>query len=140
MKTFEANEELIDILLKQGFIETTSKREKFWGKKSFKLSKTSSKQICFDHITIRVYKAFNVNDGRNEITEPELKVIILYFKLPTKDYKEIDRYQNVNFGSVLMEISRLRKEFKSTGVSKISQLRKDKIERILSAFDKIDFE
>ncbi|MEM7109539.1 MAG: hypothetical protein AAF519_15035 [Bacteroidota bacterium] len=54
MRTFEANDELDEILTTNGFIDTTSERDKKKGKKSFKLSKNFRKEIYFDYINIKI--------------------------------------------------------------------------------------
>jgi hypothetical protein len=52
MKTYKANQELENILLNQGFIEVTSERDKFKGKKAFRLSQKSRKEVYFDYNTL----------------------------------------------------------------------------------------
>jgi hypothetical protein len=78
MKKYEANNELEQILLKQGFIDASSKRDKVKGKKCFKLSKQSRKEIYFDYINIRILDSIHGQDSRIEMTEEELKLLMLY--------------------------------------------------------------
>lgn len=80
MKTYEANPELIEVLNRNGFIETTSKIDKKKTKNNFKLAKQSKKEIYFDYINITVIDGSFSCDSRIKLTETELKSLLLYFK------------------------------------------------------------
>ncbi|SOC81560.1 hypothetical protein SAMN06296241_3139 [Salinimicrobium sediminis] len=54
MKTYKANEELKIVLQGQGFIETSSCRDKRKGKHAFKLNRKSRKEIYFDNENIQI--------------------------------------------------------------------------------------
>jgi len=77
MAPYQANDELVEILKKQGFIETSSERDKLKGKKCFKLSKNAQKEIYFDYENIEVNRSIHGQDHKYKLTELELKALIL---------------------------------------------------------------
>lgn len=137
MKTYEANNKLTKILIKQGFIETTSQINKDKEKKSFKLSKFARKGICFDYINIRVINSTNIYDSRIKMTESELKSLLLYFKLPANAFKEFDSNGRFNFTKTVKQIEKLRKELILQTELNINDRRNKKIKKIIDFYDKI---
>jgi len=137
MKTYQADKEFSELLLKLGFVETTSPRESLKRKRSFKLFKMSGKILCFDDVILEVYKDFHMHDYTIKITEQELKSLLLFFKLSSHDYKEISRDGEFNFEKSLMNLELLKKEFEVlNGLNKPSR-RIKKLERILNIYDSI---
>lgn len=111
MKTYKANQELENILLNQGLVETTSERDKRKGKKSFKRAKQSRKEIQFDYIQIRILNGIG-QDRRIEMSESELKALILYFKLNSADFKELETNGKFEFKNTLTRLNYLEAEIK----------------------------
>lgn len=137
MKTYEANNELSKILIKQGFIETTSQINKNKGKKSFKLSKFARKEIYFDYINIRVINSTNIYDSRIKMTESELKSLLLYFKLSINAFKEFDSTGKFSFTKTVKQIEKLREELLLQAELNINGRRNTKIKKIIDFYDKI---
>lgn len=134
---YQANSELEKILIKHGFIETTSKSDLFKGKKSFKLSRNSRKEIYFDYINIRIENSFHVMDCKTRLNENELKLVLLYFKLNTEDFKELSTNGYFNFTIVEVKIERLYKELEDLRKFNVQKLRQKKVSRILDTYESI---
>ena len=137
MKTYEANSELIEILNRHSFIETTSESDKKKTKKSFKLAKNSKKEIYFDYSNITVIDGSLVCDNRTKLTETELKSILLYFKLNATDLKELADSKKFNFVNIEKKIISLRNELKLLKDIGITNIRQKKIARIVETLDVI---
>lgn len=136
-KMYEANNELADVLKKHGFIETTSERDKLKGKKSFKLSKNARKEIYFDYINIKIENSIYVMDSTTQLTEKELKSVLLYFKLKTEDFKELSTNGTFSFTQVEERLARLYRELEDLKEFNVQKLRQNKISRILNTFESI---
>lgn len=134
---YEANNELAEILFKQGFIETTSKIDRLKGKKSFKLSKFAQKEIYFDYINIRVENSNRVMDSKLKITEKELKYILLYFKLSSIDFKEFSSNGNFDCNKMEEKLVYLYKDLEKLKEYNLQKSRQNKIERILKIYESI---
>lgn len=137
MRTFEANDELTEILTTNGFIDTTSERDKKKGKKSFKLSKNSRKEIYFDYINIKIWRNSGLQDDRIEMTEEELKLLLLYFKLSTSDIQTIDRNGQFNFKKWAQRIVDIREDKRTHERLNFRMNRVVKMNRILTTLDDI---
>jgi len=138
MKKYEANNELEQILLKQGFTDTSSKNDKIKGKKCFKLSKQAQKEIYFDYINIRILNSTHIQDSRTEITLEELKLLMLYFKLESSDYKEINSLGKFDFKSTIGRFNSLQNELQKLTELDIQVPRRKKIERIVEMYKNIN--
>jgi hypothetical protein len=137
MKIYEANPELIEVLNRNGFMETTSEIDKKKTKKSFKLAKQSKKEIHFDYANITVIDGSLRCDSRIKMTETELKSLLLYFKLNTTDLKEISESKKFNFVNIENRIVSLRNELKLLKDVGITNIRQKKIARIVETFEEI---
>jgi hypothetical protein len=142
MKTYKANQELENILLilNQGFIEVTSERDKFKGKKAFRLSQKSRKEVYFDYINIRVNSRGSVHDSLLEIDEEGLKLLLIYFKLPDNDSKEIIRFNTFKFSEAKERIKSLQEELRRLIEYNFRKPRQEKIKRILDYYDDLKFD
>ncbi len=140
MKTYEANEEIEKILLNQGFIETTSARDKVKGKKSFKISKQSKKEIYFDYNNIIILNSTHGQDNIYSLTKAQLKLLLLYFKLKPTDYKEFDEKDKFNFHKVEKRLNSIESEIKRLEEFDLHPLRKKKLQRIMETYNKINLE
>ncbi|MDO6739438.1 hypothetical protein [Wenyingzhuangia sp. 2_MG-2023] len=135
MQKFQANEELENILLKNNLIETTSSRHKAKGKKSFKKTKSSTKEIFFDYELIRIYKG---DESKFILTEENLRQILLYFKLNSVDLKELLETNLFNFSEISERLLSIEKELKSLEKFQLHKPRQSKLNRILSAYQNIE--
>lgn len=138
MKTYQVGDELEKILINQGFIETTSNRDKIKGKKSFKLSKQSKKEIYFDYENIIILNSNQGQDSRMSLKETELKLLLLYFKLKSTDYKEFDEKNKFNFFKAEKRLSSIKTEIERLEKFNLHGLRKEKLKRIIETFNKIN--
>lgn len=137
MKKYKADQELEKILIALGFVETTSERNKKKGKKSFKLSQNAKKEIHFDYINIQVFNSFHEEDSRIEMTELELKSLLLYFKLKSTDFKEIDRNGCFDFNKTEQGINSIKTELKNLIEFDVHKARQNKLNRIIETYTEI---
>lgn len=115
---YKANEELAAILLKNGFIDTTSEgeRDKNKGKREFRLNKNSRKKIYLDYINIRIENSFHVCDNKINLSENDLKLVFLYFKLSTSNLKDVFDDNKFGFKNSFERLESLRKELSNLKV------------------------
>lgn len=83
MKTFKCGPELAEILVKNGFVNTTAKGypghvNNPGGKRMFRTSPASKNCIMFDYITL---KSNSLQFYETSVTEDQLKAIICFHKL-----------------------------------------------------------
>lgn len=140
MKEFIVGNELIGILQKQGFIETTSEHDKIKKvKKSFKLSKQSQKEIAFNgqKIVVNLNLKKDKEESIFKLTETELKILLLRFKLNSKDSKEFDSLEIFNFDGTSEKILVLKTLLENLmkNDSRISM--QNKIKRIMDTYENI---
>jgi len=139
MKVYQANEELEQILLNQGFIETSSEIEKKKGKKRFRLSHNDEREIYFHHINIETIDNGFVVDRRIQMTDKELKLVLLYFKLSHAEFKEFSSTRDLTIEKMeerLASIYMQSKALQEFGTSK-TRTRLDNISRILEIYESI---
>jgi hypothetical protein len=134
MIIYKANDELISILLSHGFIDTTSKRDKEKGKKSFKLSKRARKEIHFDYEKICIQHSFHKMEYRFELSENELKILFLYFQLNSIETKEFFNTKEFSFKIMEEKLLFLTNELRSLKEFDLLHKRQNKIERILCTY------
>lgn len=134
MKTYIANDELFSILKQNGFIETTPEADRKKGKKIFKLAVNSKRSIYFDYNTMKILNSSYCYDGESKITEPELKSLLLYFKLNTTDLKEICQDKKFSISKITERVESLYKELDV--IQKMNRIdrRQRKITKILDLY------
>lgn len=139
MRSFEANDELAGILLNHGFIETTSETDKKKGRKSFKTSKSARKEVYFDreHIQIISGGEIQVNDLRH-LSEYDLKLILLFMKMKSTDYSEIDSPGSFNLNRTKERIDRIQDELSYLKEISFRKSRQGKLSRILETLNAIE--
>jgi hypothetical protein len=137
MKIYEANDELATILLNHGFIETTSQRDRLKGKKSFKTSPNSRKEIYFNYIHIQIEDSCHLMDDCYKMTEKELKLLLLYFRLTTPDRKEITDLGVFKFKRIDERFTLIVDELKDLKESKIHPSRQKRLEHIIEIYNSI---
>lgn len=135
-KIYEANNELVDVFKKHGFIETTSEIEKLNDKKSFKLP-NAQKKIYFDHKNIKIGNSSKFMDQTIQMTEKKLKSVLLYFKLKTEDFKELSTDGVFKFTQVEEKLEVLYRELEDLKEFNYQKLRQNKISRILNTYESI---
>ncbi|HZL09073.1 MAG TPA: hypothetical protein VFC65_03680 [Prolixibacteraceae bacterium] len=139
MKVYQANEELAGVLLNQGYVETSSEIEKGKGKKRFKLSHFDKKEIYFNYINIEIIDHYSILDSRIKMTDKELKVVLLYFKLSSADFKEFSSTRDLKIEKMEERLASLYKQSEALqkfGTSK-TRTRLDNISRILENYESI---
>jgi len=137
---YQANEELITILEKHGFIETTAKSERIRGKKCFKLSKSARKEIYFDYINIKIEDSFRLMESRTQLNSKELKSLLLYFKLKKAEFKELVPEGGFNFKKTEESLTSLAEELEKLKNLEINNPRQVRINRILDIYESIIIE
>lgn len=134
MKKYAADNELESILLLNGFIETSSKEEILKGKKRFKTNKSSRKVICFDYITIKVYHSSVGFETYTSLTEEELRVLLLYFKISSNDYKELSSIKGLRINEVRERMARIEDEREQLIKHNLKKARVNKLTRIIDLY------
>ena len=137
MKNYKANEELIEILKKNGFIETSSEIEIKKGKKRFKLSKRAKKTIYFDYINIVIYDGKQGQEDKLSLSESELKILILYFKLNSSDLKEITKDLPFRYKFSIDVFEYLKEELSDLKRLNYRKPRIVKLERIIETYNQV---
>lgn len=138
MNVYKANDELAGILMKHGFIETTSQRDKLKGKKSFKTSKSARKEIYFNYIKIQIEDSVHLMDSCYEMSEKELKLLLLYFKLSSADRKALTGSGNFVFQSMNEGLDSIIEEVEELKELKLQRPRQKKLERIINTYNSIN--
>lgn len=138
MNQYEANSTLIDILIKHDFEDVTSYYDKNRGKRKFKLSKQSQKEIFFDHINIQVFNSNIFQDAKTRITEQELKHLLLYFKLKSVDYELLDIEKKFRFEKVEPNFKELRKELQNLEEFNFKPTRQNKLKAFIKSYEDIE--
>ena len=138
MKVYKADKELEDILFSQGFIDTTPKTDKLKRKKRFRISKYSKKEISFDWGDIRIIDEKLILDSKFEITEIELKLLILYFKLKKSDWKKVRMDGSFAFEDVNQRFNSVKSTLEIvTEIGSMKSLR-NRLEFIIDMYENID--
>lgn len=136
--TYECNQELQLILEKQGFIETTSERDRIKGKKEFRISKTSKSKILFDYINFVFYEGRlgRTAFGTSHVTADELKLFFWYLKSSAADRKEFGtEYFAVAEARIALKSIRTELDFYTANGFK--NRRFPKLSRMAEAYDQI---
>jgi len=138
MRTFKADEELKNLFIQQGFEETTSDRDKKKGKCALKLNGKGKKEICFNYINIQIFDNYTEQDNRYTITEKELNILLLFFKLDRTDYKLIQAEGVFNFKLVENKLSEIREELNILKEKNLKIRRQSNLKRILRSHANIE--
>jgi hypothetical protein len=138
MKVYKADEELENILYSQGFVVTTPKTDKLKRKKRFRISKRSRKEIIFDWGDIRIRDEMFILDSKREITEVELKLLILFCKLRKADWEKVRMDGSFAFKDVNQRINSVKNELEIiTDIGSLKSLKK-RLEFIVDMYESID--
>lgn len=137
MKTFKADDELADVFIRHGFIETTSRINKIKGRKSFKTSKNASKEIYFNYINIQILDSTYLMDSCYEMTENDLKYLLLYFKLNSSDRNELTNSGNFQFKRYGERLASMIKELNNLNKVDRQGPRRNKLERLIETYNSI---
>jgi hypothetical protein len=132
-----ANEQLFRILIKNGFIETTSKRDKLKGKKSFKLTKHARREIYFDYFNIKIFDSIHVLEKKLYLSDQDLQNLIFYFKLNSADKRELIPSGYFNFDEIQKSIEIIENEKMRSREFGMKISRKIKLKRILEVYESV---
>lgn len=135
MKTYSANKDLEDLLLKFDFIDTTDKRNQLKGKKEFRLSRHGQKRIYFDYINITIIQRHRMYSLGASLSENDIVIILLFFFLKSGDHMELfnDSFSLEGARNILNSIE---KEYYDLVEFDLRKPRRDKLKRILDIFEK----
>lgn len=140
MDTFRADSVLESIFLDHGFEETTSKRDRLKGKKSFKLSKVARKEVYFDYEHIRILESSVGHDACYHLTAFDLRSLLWFFKALPNDIKEVFPDGKFRFHTVKERLERIGSEWEALSRMGLHRPRRQKLNRILDSFDQIQFD
>lgn len=137
MKEFQANAELEEVLLKNGFNETSHESDKIKGKKRFKLTQRARKEIYFDYVNIHIQSTHSRHDSRISLNEKELRLMLLFFKLATKDIEEVIYDGSYKIDEAAERYKALQEELELHTKYALRRGRKKVIERIINTYNSI---
>lgn len=137
MKKHVADKELESILLFHGFIEISSKEEIVKGKKRFKTNKSSRKLIYFDYKNIKVYYSSICFEIYTSFSEEELRLLLLYFKISSNDYKELSSIRGLRINEVKEGMARIEDEREQLIKHNLKKARVNKLTRIIDLYEGI---
>lgn len=91
MKIYGCNDELINIIRKYGFRESTNAYERGKGKKRFRKGKLSEMQIYFDYENFKMYEENRGCDAfdNNNINADDLRLLLWYVSSTAADREHI---------------------------------------------------
>lgn len=135
MKTYQANKELQEILIKQGFTDCTSEKESDKGLTVFKLSKTDKKSIVIEDGNIKITPEGALVES---LSENDLKIVLLYCHLITSDFKEISPKGELNFQESIENLNSLPARYALLQANKGKSTEKIKLTRVIEALAQIE--
>lgn len=135
--SYYPNEKIIEEIKKHGFIETSRQENLMRGKRSFKLSINSRKEIRLDHSTIRIINGSHIYDNTCNLSESDFKSILLYFKLPSFLLLEICPQRKFKFNRVQEKLKSLKDEL--NGLKQCGALleRTTKLDKLFSIYNNL---
>lgn len=136
--TYECNQDLQLILEKQGFMETTSARDKIKGKKEFRTSKTAKSKILFDYINFVFYEGRlgKTAFGTSSVTADELKLFFWYLKSSAAERKEFgSEYFSIVEARIALKSIKTELDFYTENGFKNKRI--PKLSRMVDAYEKI---
>ncbi|MDY0781151.1 hypothetical protein [Tenacibaculum sp. IB213877] len=136
----QTNESFAQILLSNGFVETSSSTEKAKEKRTFKLHKNSKKKITIDLNGVKVINSKKIFDAGKELNKDYLKAMLLYFKLSSSDFKELNSNNNLDFEEVNEKFKITAREYLRLRATNSNLLRKVKLERIVQLYNTFKFD
>lgn len=139
MKTFKADTELESVLARHGILDYTDQDYKARGKKKFKFSKSASKAVRFDHITIKVdQKGHPSADSKITLSEQDMLALLFFFKANSVDFSYAVPSNKFSFQGVAKAIETLRSRLEMYRELDSAKRELAKLERILRIYDDIE--
>lgn len=90
MRIFEPNAELVNVLTNFGFSDFATEIETLKGKKWLKLHNSSPKVLYLTYNTeLHLIVNGNGHDCITRMSEHELRLLLMFFKMPYSDFKEL---------------------------------------------------
>jgi len=104
----------LDVLIKNGFLELSSKEDRALNRRTFKMDLNSRKLIYVEPDMITLMNGSKFQDRRQELTETELRILFLYFKLETWDFARFRLNKIYNFSRTEQVLNEMREELTTT--------------------------
>ena len=111
MKTYTANKELVALLEKNNFVERNTIGDSIKGKRRFKILGSAFRELLFDNDQMIIYDNEVVQLQTDSLTEEELRLLILFFKLKREEVEELTQGLPFEFSKALNRIHALSEEF-----------------------------
>jgi len=138
MNVYKADAELVTILLNQGFIETTPAIEKTKGKRFFETKINSrKKEVYFDYNNIKFIISPSNIESCSQLTEHELKLLLLFFRLNSNQRKEISDTGHFTFNKAAEYFSSISEELKILREIDFRASRQKKLSQIIETYNSI---
>lgn len=137
MKRYAANEELITLLKKNGFVDKSSTFDKKTNLKRFQPSRAILKEIVFDSQCIDVYEAGVLLESKVTVTEQQLRVLILFFHLKNSCLSELSQDLPFEFDRIMNRFANLQVELQINIHLEIRKQRISKIKKIMEVYNTI---
>ncbi|MBY0377310.1 MAG: hypothetical protein K2Q33_01940 [Gammaproteobacteria bacterium] len=135
--TFECNTELENILLAQGFAETSSLRDKIKGKKEFRFRNTSTK-LHFDYMNLKLIEGLRVSEefGSSAVQGKHLKLLLWYLNSDYADRKEISE-SGFSVQDALHSYQAINQELSFYVENDLKSRKLNKLKRLIDGYNKI---
>lgn len=136
MKMFKCDNKLEDVLIKSGFIDVTSDKDRSKGKKEFRLSRNSCFKILFNYSSFTFIEGIHISTEfkMGTIRADELQLLIWYIKDPTFRHEIKNTYGRFHIEGVKNLYKSLRAE---RDFYRFNGIRKNKLNKLIEGFESI---
>ena len=135
MKKYSANEELVALLEKNNFVERNTIGDSIKGKRRFKVLGSAYRELLLDNDQMIIYDKEVVQLQTDSLTEEELRLLILFFKLKREEVEELTEGLPFEFSKAFDRIHDLSKEFCIAIVLKLKDSQSKSARLIMNAYN-----
>lgn len=134
MINYTASSSLEEILKAQGFEDYGSEQKNTQNLRVYKLGKTEKKSIVLSDQIIIKPEGISVK----QLSENELKIVLLYFHLISSDFKEISPKGKLNIENSSNVLSAFLLKYAQEQATERKSTQKIKLERIFETLTKVE--
>jgi hypothetical protein len=132
---YNADNELVQLLLKNGFIETTNPTDQAKGKRSFKKSKTSRHKFYFNYQSMEIIKNNQVIDHFMSLNYNELKLMLLLFNLKPAEFNAFSEDPYITIKEAAKRLNAIKNEYNDLIELNIKLERQRKLKKIIDIYE-----